>query len=70
MVDLSAVLRDEVRGILEEIRSHLLTGALPEPVNDERCEECQLLHHCLPRLSSAPRRVRRYIDDIVFECAT
>lgn len=69
-VGFSVSLRDDVRGIVEEIRSHLLTGALPEPVNDERCQECQLLHHCLPRLSGSPRRVRRYLNDIVFGCAT
>ena len=69
-VRFSIALRDEVRGIVAEIRSQLVTGALPEPVDDERCNECQLLHHCLPGLSGVSPRVRRYMNDIVFRCAT
>ncbi len=69
-VDLTEALREEVRGVIEQIRTQLLTFELPEAPNDARCKECQLLHHCLPELSSAPRRVTRYMDDIVFQCVT
>ena len=53
-----------------EIRTQLMTFELPEAPNDARCEECQLLHHCLPELSSEPRRVDRYMENVVFRCAT
>ena len=53
-----------------QIRTQLLTFELPEAPNDARCTECQLLHHCLPELSSAPRRVNRYMENVVFRCAT
>lgn len=68
-VEFTTELRNSVRTIVEEIRRHLVTGALPGPVDDERCAECQLLHHCLPRLCGSTRKVRRYMDDVVFACA-
>lgn len=69
-VDFTGALRSEVRSVVEKIRDQMLTGILPNPANDQRCDECQLLHHCLPQLSGAPRKVRRYMTDIVFGCAT
>ena len=69
-VDFTTALRDEVCGIVGEIRKQLLTGQLPAAVDDERCNACQLLHHCLPQLANAPRKVRNYLNDVVFGCAT
>ena len=46
----------------------LLRFELPEAPNDRRCAECQLLHHCLPELTSAPRKVKRCLANTVFEC--
>lgn len=66
----TADLRQEVREIVWSIRQQLLEGALPDAPNDQRCTECQLLHHCLPDLTSAPDRVSRYLADSVFRCAT
>ena len=66
----TADLRQEVREIVWSIRQQLLEGALPDAPNDQRCTECQLLHHCLPELTSAPDRVSRYLADSVFRCAT
>ena len=63
-------LRQEVREVIRAIREQLETGQLPEAPNDERCEQCQLRNHCLPELTSAPRRVSRYLADVVFGCAT
>ena len=63
-------LRHEVRKIIHEIRIQLLTAELPEAPNDRRCAECQLQHHCLPELTSAPHKVRRYMAEVVFRCAT
>ena len=69
-VEFTAALRGEVQSAVEEIRGQLLTGVLPEAVDDERCNECQLLHHCLPSLSRSPRKVNRYIAEVVFRCDT
>ncbi|OOV35452.1 CRISPR-associated protein Cas4 [Candidatus Synechococcus spongiarum LMB bulk15M] len=69
-VDFTTALRNEVCGIVEEIREQLLSGQLPAAVDDERCSACQLLHHCLPQLANAPRKVRSYLKDVVFGCAT
>ena len=66
----TADLRQEVREIVWSIRQQLVEGALPDAPNDQRCTECQLLHHWLPELTSAPDRVSRYLADSVFRCAT
>ena len=69
-VDFTAGLRHEVQAVIREIRKQMLTADLPEAPNDRRCAECQLLHHCLPELTSTPRKVDRYMADTVFGCAT
>ena len=69
-VALTPQLRSEVRDIVQNIRSRLISGKLPEAPNDERCVECQLRSHCLPELTSAPRRVDRYMKQAVFGCGT
>lgn len=68
-VDFTPALRREVHEIVLEIRAQLLTGVLPSAPNDQRCGECQLLHHCLPQVASNPQRVNRYIEDVVCRCA-
>ena len=65
-VDFTEELRGDVREVIDAIRAQLMTFELPEAPNDARCKECQLLHHCLPELSSAPRRVNRYMASVVF----
>ena len=69
-VDFTTTLRSEVCGIVDEIRVQMLTRGLPDAVDDERCSACQLLHHCLPQLVKAPRKVGRYLDEVVFGCVT
>ncbi len=61
-------LRVHVWEIVEAIRRQLLSGELPYAPNDERCHECQLRDHCLPEVTSAPRRIRRYMAGKVFHC--
>ena len=68
-VDFTPALRDQVRTTIGAIREQLLAGDLPAAPNDARCKECQLRSHCLPELASAPRRVSRYVSDLVFQCA-
>ena len=62
-------LRARVRETVEAIRRQLLSGELPHAPNDERCQECQLRAHCLPEVTSAPRRISRYMAGTVFQCA-
>ena len=69
-VAFTSALRDEVRAIIQEIRTQLLTPELPVAPNDRRCSKCQLRHHCLPELTAAPNRVNRYMATVVFRCAT
>ena len=69
-VAFTAHLREEVQRVVEEIRRQILAGILPEAVDDERCNECQLLNYCLPGLSCTPKKVQRYMTDVVFRCAT
>ena len=68
-VEFTGVLRDQVLVAIDAIRAQLRTGALPDAADDERCSECQLLHHCLPGVTNAPRTVRRYMSSVVFGCA-
>ena len=69
-VAFTPALRHEVGEIIHEIRQQLLTASLPEAPNDPRCEACQLQQHCLPAVTSAPQKVTRYMDNVVFQCAT
>ena len=69
-VDFTPALRDQVRAAIGTIRDQLLTGDLPAAPNDERCKECQLRNHCLPELTSAPRKIKGYVSNLVFQCAT
>lgn len=68
-VPLTKELRREVQEVIRRIRQQLSTGDLPSAPNDARCTECQLRSHCVPELTSAPRRVDRYMIGDVFECA-
>ena len=69
-VAFTPTLRHEVGEIIHEIRQQLLTASLPEAPNDSRCAACQLQHHCLPDVTSAPQKVTRYMANVVFQCAT
>ena len=69
-VTFTQALRHEVGRIIQEIRRQLRSTSLPEAPDDARCAECQLHHHCLPGLTSAPARVSGYMTDVVFRCAT
>ena len=69
-VAFTPALRGEVHDVIRKIRTQMLTSELPEAPNDPRCAECQLLHHCLPEITSAPGKVNRYMANVVFGCAT
>lgn len=56
---------------VEEIRANLLAEGLPPALNDARCGECQLLHHCLPAVvASPPGSLKRVSDAELYECGT
>ncbi len=67
-VDFTATLRNQVTATVTAIREQLLTAELPDAANDERCAECQLLHHCLPAVTASTRKVQQYMSSIVFGC--
>jgi len=67
-INFTSSLREEVHDIILQIRTLLITAKLPEAPNDLRCQQCQLLHYCLPELVAAPKRVLRYLDQVVFRC--
>jgi len=69
-VRFSRDLRSEVVEVVHEIRAQLRTGRLPKAPNDRRCSECQLLHHCLPALTSNSSVVEAYVRAEVLGCAT
>ena len=70
VVEFTDTLRDQVMVAIDAIREQLLTGVLPDAADDERCNECQLLHHCLPGVTNSTRKVQRYLSSVVFGCAT
>ncbi len=69
-VALTGDLRMQVVDAVNAIRSQLRSGRLPVAPNDQRCGECQLLHHCLPGLASEPEVVDEYVRREVLSCAT
>ncbi len=69
-VECSDGLRVRVVEIVSAIRAQLRSGRLPEAPNDRRCTECQLLHHCLPALTSNASSVDAYVRAEVLECVT
>lgn len=68
-VDFTPIMRRDVRAVVHQIRTQMLTSKLPDAPNDRRCAECQLLHHCLPEITSTPRKINRYMANVLFECA-
>jgi len=69
-VDFTPNLRLEVLDVISSIRNLMKSGNLPSAPNDERCPECQLLHHCLPEVSDGRDRVTVFLKRDVYRCAT
>jgi CRISPR-associated exonuclease Cas4 len=63
---------DGLRGLttqtISEVRSNLNASQLPPAPNDARCDQCQLLGHCLPDTVARPDAVDRYLREVVFSC--
>ncbi len=68
---LDADLRRRTLRAIDAIRSNLLADQLPAAPNDQRCRQCQLLHHCLPEIVSVDSlRLRRETTEELFRCDT
>jgi CRISPR-associated exonuclease Cas4 len=67
-VPLDAELRNRTLSLIEQVRATLGASSLPHPVNDARCQECQLLGHCLPGVCAHPAAAARYVAREVFGC--
>ncbi|MGI8939566.1 MAG: CRISPR-associated protein Cas4 [Iamia sp.] len=61
-VEIDLGLRERTVEVIDSIRSSITTGVLPPAVHDNRCESCQLHHHCLPDLVVRPGAVERHLD--------
>ncbi len=68
-IEFTDALRDQVMAVIDAIREQLRTGVLPAAADDERCKECQILHHCLPQVTKSTRRIQTYMSSVVFGCA-
>lgn len=60
VVRLDDELRSETLETAAAVRALVLAGAMPEPVNDARCDDCSLAGHCLPRVAVAAGRDRLF----------
>lgn len=60
---------DHLRGLtlaaIEEVRAMFTAARLPQPPNDQRCRECQLLGHCLPGVVADPQAVAAYAGEVI-----
>lgn len=67
-IALDSELRDLTLDTISRIRQAFTAPALPDAVNDRRCDECQLLGYCLPDVVADPARVASYLEREVFAC--
>jgi len=64
-VPIDVTLRARAVETIRSIRTLLASGRLPCAVNDERCEQCQLLAYCLPGVVSDPAQLHNYLTEVV-----
>ena len=65
-VTFSNKLRNSTLSTVTLIRDQIVNGILPPAPNDERCNACQLRHHCLPEVVARPRRLNRYLTEHLY----
>lgn len=61
-VAIDADLRELTLAVIDDLRTTLLGTKLPSAPDDERCAECQLLHHCLPSVVASPASVLAHME--------
>ncbi len=59
------LLRARTLSAIAEVRAWLGSDGLPPPVNDVRCQRCQLLDYCQPELCANRDTVRAYLAEVV-----
>jgi len=66
---LPVLLGDDLRSltvrVITETREWMNASALPPPVDDARCTECQLAELCQPWLCAHPNTVSSYLEELV-----
>jgi CRISPR-associated exonuclease Cas4 len=67
-VELDDDLRNATLDAIASLRDLLTAPGLPPAPNDARCDQCQLLSHCMPMVVAAPVAVLDYVDGEVFAC--
>lgn len=70
LVVFDEALRSHTLAVVAAIGLSILSGSLPEAVDDERCTQCQLEPVCLPQITARPANIDRYIAREVMSCAT
>lgn len=56
-VEISVKLRQDLEMVIAAIRALAKQSNLPPPVNDQRCNQCSLIHICQPQVSAAQKRL-------------
>ncbi len=69
LVKLDDDLRSRTRAVIDEVRAWMSRDQLPVAVDDARCESCQIVELCQPRLTAHPVRVASYLEE-VFACTS
>jgi len=65
-VALDGALRGRTIDTISRVRAMFLDVRLPSAPDDQRCSQCQLNAHCLPRIAASPQRVLSYMQEIVW----
>ncbi|MEZ5218391.1 MAG: CRISPR-associated protein Cas4 [Ilumatobacteraceae bacterium] len=69
-VEFDDELRRRTLDRITQVRQQIQSGRLPAAPADSRCDQCQLVHHCLPSVTAGVgSTVQRSIDE-VWSCGT
>jgi CRISPR-associated exonuclease Cas4 len=58
-------LRNETKMLAERLHALTEAGITPQGIFEKKCRNCSLVHICLPQVTSGPKRVDRYLADII-----
>jgi len=57
-------LRERTTQAAERVRQLIASGTTPAAKYERKCENCSLVHLCLPKANNARRSPKTYVDDI------
>ena len=63
-VIISEAIRENVIAVIANIRTILLAGSLPPPVNDKRCDQCSLKEICQPQATADSARQKQILANL------